>query len=110
MLTTVDILLEGLGPGNVVNLGNVVAVQLQCSEELVEAETGVSSDVGNTSGGRVEGAGNDNTGDMVHRDHVHSVVNVGATVDLNAAEAESDEEIIVVGNLSGGLVCRMNIK
>lgn len=68
----------------------------------------MSSDVGNASRGRVEGTCNDNARDMVNGNHVHCVVNVGTAVDLNAAQAESDEEIVVVGNLMGQLVYRMD--
>lgn len=55
--------------------------------------------MGNTSGRRVKGAGNDNTGHMVNGDHVHGIVDVRPAVDLDAAKTESNEEIVVVGNL-----------
>jgi hypothetical protein len=99
VLTTVDVLLEGVRPRDVVNLGHIISVELKGTEELIEAQTGVASDMGNTSRGRVESAGNHDARHMVDRNHVDGVVNVGATVDLNAAEAESDEEVVVVGHL-----------
>ena len=38
MLAIVDIVLEGLGPRNVVDLGNIVTEGLQSTKELIEAQ------------------------------------------------------------------------
>lgn len=98
VLSVVDILLKRLCPRDVVNLGHVVAVQLQCSQELVEPKTWVSSHLCNTNGRawRLEGTGDDNAGNVIDGDHVDSVVNVRAGRKLNTSLDHTDKEVIGV--------------
>lgn len=72
MLTVVDILLQRQRPRDVVNLRHVVPVQLQSAQELVEAQTRVTRNLGNADrlAWWLEGTGDDNAGDMVDRNHV----------------------------------------
>ena len=98
MLPIVDILLQRQRPRHIVNLGHVIAVQLQSAQELVEAKSRVSRHLGNADGRAwwVEGAGDDHPGDVVHRNHVDCVVDVGAGGELDAALDHSDEEVVGV--------------
>lgn len=100
VLSVIDVLFQGLGPGDVVNLRDVVSVQLESTQELVEAETRVSSDLGDADGsaGRLECGSDDHTGNVVHRNHVDGVVNVGAGRQLDASLDHTDEEVIGVGS------------
>lgn len=36
VLSTIDILLEGVGPRNVINLWDIISIELKCTKELVE--------------------------------------------------------------------------
>ena len=67
VLAVIDILLERRRPRNVIDLLNGVSIGLQSSEELIEAETGLSSNVDNTGRvvRRVESSGDDNPHDVV---------------------------------------------
>lgn len=98
VLAIIDILLQRQRPRDIVHLRHVVAVQLQSAQELVEAKARVSRHLGNADRRAwwVEGAGDDHPGDMIHRNHVHCVVDVGTGRELNAALDHSDEEVIGV--------------
>lgn len=100
MLTVVDILLQRQRPRDVVNLRHVVPVQLQSAQELVEAQTRVTRNLGNADrlAWWLEGTGDDNAGDMVDRNHVDRVVDVGPGIELDAALEHSDEEVVGVGS------------
>jgi hypothetical protein len=67
VLAVIDILLERGRPWDIIDLLNRVSIGLQSSEELIKAESRLSSNVDNTGGvvGRVESSGNDNPHDVV---------------------------------------------
>lgn len=98
MLAIIDILLQRQRPRDIVHLRHVIAVQLQSAQELVEAESRVSGHLGDADGRAwwVEGAGDDHPGDMIHRNHVHCVVDVGTGGELDASLDHSDEEVVGV--------------
>lgn len=67
MLTIVDILFKRRRPRDVINLLDGVSVRLQSSQELIETETRLASNMDNTSGvvRGVEGSGNNDPHDVV---------------------------------------------
>lgn len=78
-LAVIHVMLKRHGPGDVVDLRDVIAVRLQSAKELVKPESGVSSYMGDTDrlAWRMECSGNDNSGDVINRDHVDRIVDVG---------------------------------
>lgn len=98
MLAIIDILLQQLGPRHVVYLWDIVPVQLEGAEELVEPEAWVPCNLGYANRGNagLEGASDDNTGNVVDWDHIDGVVDVRAGRQLNAALDHSDEEVVCV--------------
>jgi hypothetical protein len=76
MLAVVDVLLKGQSPGNIVNLRNIVAVKLERTQELVEAEARVARNMGDSNGvaRRMECCGNDDSRNMIAWHHVNTVV------------------------------------
>lgn len=58
----------------------------------------MASNLGDTNrlAGRVKGTGNDNSGDVVDRNHVDGVVDVRPSRELDASLDQADEEIIRV--------------
>ena len=99
VLSVIDVLFQRLGPGDIVNLRDVVSVQLESTQELVEPETRVSSDLGDADGSarRLECSGDDHAGNVVHGNHVDGVVDVGAGRQLDASLDHTDEEVVGVG-------------
>jgi hypothetical protein len=67
VLAVINIIFERRRPWDIINLLDGVSIGLQGSEELIEAETRLSSNVDNTGGvvRRMEGSGNDNPHDVV---------------------------------------------
>jgi hypothetical protein len=67
MLAIIDILFKRRRPWDVINLLDRVSVRLQCSQELIETETRLSSNMDNTSGvvRGVEGSGNNDPHNVV---------------------------------------------
>lgn len=59
----------------------------------------MAGDLGDVDGSArgLEGGGDDDAGDVVDRDHVDGVVDVGAGVELGAALEHADEEVVGVG-------------
>lgn len=98
MLAVVDVLFQQLRPRDVVNLRHVVAIQLESAQELVETETGMTGNLRNSNRltRRLESTGNDNAGNVVNRDHVDRVVDVGAGRKLDTSLDHSDQEVIRV--------------
>lgn len=67
MLAIIDILFKRRRPWDVINLLDRVSVRLQSSQELIETETRLSSNMDNTSGvvRGVEGSGNNDPHNVV---------------------------------------------
>lgn len=99
MLSIIHISFQRQRPWHVIHLWHVIPVQLQRAEELVEPQTRVAGDLGDTDGCArgLEGGGDDDAGDVIDRDHVNSVVDVRTGVELDAALEHADEEVVGVG-------------
>lgn len=98
-IAVVDILLERHRPRDIVDLRHIVAVALQRTEELVESEPRVAGNMSDTDGFAwgIECAGDDHSRDMIDRDHVDGVIDIGAGGQLDASLDHSDEEVVGVG-------------
>lgn len=88
-------------PVDVFNSFDVIAVQLERSQEVVESDLGVSSDVHDVesgrSRGRKSGEGGE-TGDVVNRAADNGIVDLRDKAQLDAALHHSPDEVIRVGN------------
>lgn len=99
MLSVIDVMLQRHLPWDIVDLGYIVSVGLQSTQELVETKSGVSGHLCDTDrrARGLEGTGDDNTSNVVDGHHVDSVVDVGTSRELNASLHHSNEEIVRVG-------------
>lgn len=94
--------LKSLPPRDVIHLLDVVTVGRKSSEELVHAKTGVASYVGNGKRGlrREDGARNNDASNVINRNHVDGIVDVGHLSELSASLNHTKQEIVGVGDAS----------
>ena len=92
----IDILFKRRRPRDVINLLDRVSVRLQSSQELIETETRLSSNMNNTSGvvRGMEGSGNNNPHDVVRRASVDGVADVRARTQLDTSLPEASQEVV----------------
>ncbi len=89
---------QGCSPCVIVDLWNVEAIQLKSTKELIERESRMTCHLTNTKirFRRRESCSDNNASDVVNRNHINCVRDVGSTQQLHTTFHHSDKEVVSV--------------